>query len=60
MVVMTELKYNINDAVKLLVDEIVLEPLAWPKERAVVQCKRLMKQVTDLITIYELKAEDFL
>jgi hypothetical protein len=37
-----------------------LETLAWPKENAVAQCKRLMKQVTDLITIYELKTEDFL
>ena len=45
---------------QLLVDEIALEPLAWPKKNAVAQCKRLMKQVTDLITIYELKAEDFL
>ena len=40
--------------------EIDLEPLAWPKENAVAQCKRLMKQITDLITIYELKTEDFL
>jgi hypothetical protein len=45
---------------QLLIDEIGLEPLAWPKENAVAQCKRLMKQVTDLITIYELEAEDFL
>lgn len=44
---------------QLLIDEVALEPIAWPREKAIKQCKDLMKKLVEIINIYNFTEEDF-
>lgn len=51
-----------NSKVQLLIDEIALtvsEPIAWPREKAIKQCKDLMNKLVEIINIYNFTEEDF-
>ena len=40
-------------------DEVALEPIAWPREKAIKQCKALMDKLVEIINIYNFTEEDF-
>lgn len=51
-----------NSKVQLLIDEVALtvsEPIAWPREKAIKQCKELMNKLVEIINIYNFTEEDF-